>query len=203
VFFRTQEELGNVALPNVEMNIQAAYLSDEHRKFFLGRQINYAIRQTQLARVTLNDRNQIRFITEFENPTKEFLLVVQNDSGTQGLFDYSSGVSTNYSSYSNDQVTRWKLFLNGQVYFDIDQMTMRAIEPYQYYVQTPSYKVNVFNVGSDTGPFPSGTVNMSRISSQIFELTLVNNSISRKARLYAVNFNIFRCQGGLGGTLFV
>jgi hypothetical protein len=82
-------------------------------------------------------------------------------------------------------------------------MTMRAIQPYEYYVQTPSYKVNIFNVGSDTGSFPSGTVNMSRISSQIFELILVNNSVSRKARLYAVNFNVFRCQGGLGGTIFV
>jgi len=200
---RTQAELGNVTLPNIEVNLQAAYLSDEHRQFFLGKQMDYVIRQTQLARVTLGDLNQIRFKTEFENPIKQFVLVVQNDSGTSGVFDYSSGVSSNYSSYSNDQVTRWRLFLNGQVYFNLDQMSMRAIQPYEYYVQTPSYKANVFNVGQNSGVFPSGTVNMSRISSQIFELTLVDNSISRKARLYAVNFNVFRCQGGLGGTLFV
>jgi hypothetical protein len=200
---RNQTELGSVTLPNIEVNLQAAYLSEEHRQFFLGKQMDYVIRQTQLARVTVGDLNQIRFKTEFENPVKEFVLVVQNDSGTSGVFDYSSGVSSNYSSYSNDQVTRWRLFLNGQVYFNLDQMTMRAIQPYEYYTQTPSYKANIFNVGQNSGTFPSGTVNMSRISSQIFELTLVDNSISRKARLYAVNFNIFRCQGGLGGTLFV
>jgi hypothetical protein len=200
---RNQTELGSVTLPNIEVNLQAAYLSEEHRQFFLGKQMDYVIRQTQLARVTVGDLNQIRFKTEFENPVKEFVLVVQNDSGTSGVFDYSSGVSSNYSSYSNDQVTRWRLFLNGQVYFNLDQMTMRAIQPYEYYTQTPSYKANIFNVGQNSGVFPSGTVNMSRISSQIFELTLVDNSISRKARLYAVNFNVFRCQGGLGGTLFV
>jgi len=200
---RNQAELGSVTLPNIEVNLQAAYLSEEHRQFFLGKQMDYVIRQTQLARVTLNDLNQIRFKTEFENPVKEFILVVQNDSGTDGVFDYSSGASSNYSSYSNDQVTRWKLFFNGQNYFNLDQMKMRAIQPYEYYTQTPSYKVNVFNVGQNSGVFPSGTVNMSRISSQIFELTLVDNSVSRKARLYAVNFNVFRCQGGLGGTLFV
>jgi hypothetical protein len=200
---RNQTELGSVTLPNIEVNLQAAYLSEEHRQFFLGKQMDYVIRQTQLARVTVGDLNQIRFKTEFENPVKEFVLVVQNDSGTSGVFDYSSGVSSNYSSYSNDQVTRWRLFLNGQVYFNLDQVTMRAIQPYEYYTQTPSYKANIFNVGQNSGTFPSGTVNMSRISSQIFELTLVDNSISRKARLYAVNFNIFRCQGGLGGTLFV
>lgn len=203
IFLKTQSELGGVPLPNIEMNLQAAYLSDEHRQFFLGKQMDYVIRQIQLARITLDDLNQIRFKTEFENPVKEFILVVQNDSGTDGLFDYSSHVSTNYSSYSNDQVTQWKLFLNGQVYFNLDQMTMRAIQPYEYYIQTPSYKANIFNVGQNAGVFPSGTVNMSRISTQIFELTLVDNSISRKARLYAVNFNVFRCQGGLGGTLFV
>ena len=203
IFLRTQAELGGVPLPNIELNLQAAYLNDEHRQFFLGKQMDYVIRQTQLARVTLGDLNQIRFKTEFENPVKEFVLVVQNDSGTDGVFDYSSGVSSNYSSYSNDQVTRWRLFLNGQVYFNLDQMTMRAIQPYEYYIQTPSYKANVFNVGQNSGVFPYGTVNMSRISSQIFELTLVDNSISRKARLYAVNFNVFRCQGGLGGTIFV
>ena len=204
IVLRTQAELGNVPLPNIEVNLQSAYLSDEHRQFFLGKQMDYIIRQTQLARVTLGDLNQIRFKTEFENPVKEFVLVVQNDSGTEGVFDYSANVVTgNYSSYSNDQVTRWKLFFNGQVYFDLDQMTMRAIQPYEYYIQTPSYKVNIFNVGQNSGVFPSGTVNMSRISSQIFELTLVDNSISRKARLYVVNFNVFRCQGGLGGTLFV
>ena len=200
---RNQTELGSVTLPNIEVNLQAAYLSEEHRQFFLGKQMDYVIRQTQLARVTVGDLNQIRFKTEFENPVKEFVLVVQNDSGTSGVFDYSSGVSSNYSSYSNDQVTRWRLFLNGQVYFNLDQVTMRAIQPYEYYTQTPSYKANIFNVGQNSGTFPSGTVNMSRISSQSFELTLVDNSISRKARLYAVNFNIFRCQGGLGGTLFV
>ena len=199
---RTQSELDNLPVPDVVLDLQAIYLNEEHRQFFLGKQLDYVINQTQLARVTLGDLNQIRFKTSFENPVKEFILVVQNDSGTKGFFDYSSAVS-DYASYSNDQVTRWRMFLNGQVYFDLDQMTMRAIQPYEYYVQTPSYKVNIFNVGTDTSPVPSGTVNMSRISSQIFELTLVNNSISRKARLYAVNFNVFRCQGGLGGTIFV
>ena len=204
ITLRKQSELDNVPLPSVVLDIQAIYLNEEHRQFFLGKQLDYIIKQTQLARVTLGDLNQIRFKTLFENPIQEFILVVQNDSGTKGVFDYSSAVNPSvYASYSNDQVTRWRLFLNGQVYFDLDQMTMRAIQPYEYYVQTPSYKVNIFNIGSNMGPYPSGTVNMSRISSQIFELTLVNNSISRKARLYAANFNVFRCQGGLGGTIFV
>jgi len=196
VTFRTQAELGSLPVPNVVLDLQAIYLNEEHRQFFIGKQLDYVIQQTQLARVTVGDLEQIRFKTEIVNPVNELILVVQNDSGTDGVFDYSSHKSSTYTSYLNDQVTRWRLFLNGQVYFDLDQMSMRAIQPYEYYIQTPSYKVNIFNVGE-------GTVNMSRISSQIFEITLVNNSISRKARLYVVNYNIFRCQGGLGGTLFV
>jgi len=196
ITFRTQAELGSLPVPEVVLDLQAIYLNEEHRQFFLGKQLDYVIQQTQLARVTVGDLEQMRFKTEFENPVKEFILVVQNDSGTDGVFDYSSHKSATYTSYLNDQVTRWRLFLNGQVYFDLDQMSMRAIQPYEYYIQTPNYKVNMFNVGE-------GTVNMSRILGKIFELSLVDVSVSRKARLYAVNFNIFRCQGGLGGTLFV
>jgi len=203
ITLRERNEVNNLPIPFVFLDLQAIYLSDEHRQYFMGKQLDYIIKQPQLASITLTDLNQIRFKTVIQNPVSELILVVQNDSGTLGVFDYSSGVSENYSSYLNDQVTNWKLFLNGQVYFNLDQMSMRAVQPYEYYGNTPSYKMNLFSIGQTVGPIPSGTVNMSRISSQIFEITLVNNSVSRKARLYAVNFNVFRCQGGLGGTLFV
>jgi hypothetical protein len=183
--------------------LQAMYIDQEHRNFFLGRQLDYIIKQYQLARVNLKELNHIRFRTEFENPVKEFVLVVQNDTGTDGVFDYSSRKSTTYTSYLNDQVTQWRMLLNGQKYFDLDQITMRAIQPYEHYIQTPNYKVNIFNVGQDTSDVPSGTINMSRISNQTFQINLVDADTTRKLRLYAVNFNIFRCQGGLGGTIFV
>ena len=203
LFMRGQTELGSPPLPEVELLLQAMYIDQEHRNFFLGRQLEYIIKQYQLARVNLKDLNQIRFSTLFENPVKEFVLVVQNDTGTDGVFDYSSHKSTTYTSYLNDQVTQWRMLLNGQKYFDLDQITMRAIQPYEHYIQTPNYKVNIFNVGQDTSDVPSGTINMSRISNQTFQINLVDADTTRQLRLYAINFNIFRCQGGLGGTIFV
>ena len=202
LFMRGQTELGNPPLPKVELLLQAMYIDQEHRNFFLGRQMDYVIKQYQLARVNLKDLNQIRFKTLFENPVKEFFLVVQNDTGTSGVFDYSSHKSTKYTSYLNDQVTQWRMLLNGQKYFDLDQINMRAIQPYEHYIQTPNYKVNIFNVGQDTSDVPSGTINMSRISNQTFQINLVDADTTRQLRVYAINFNIFRCQGGLGGTLF-
>lgn len=203
LFIRNKDEIGNPLLPKVELLVQAIYIDQEHRNFFLGRQLDYPIKQYQLARVNLKDLNQIRFRTEFENPVKEFVLVVQNDTGTVGVFDFSSHKSTKYTSYLNDQVTQWRMLLNGQKYFDLDQITMRAIQPYEHYIQTPNYKVNIFNVGQDTSDVPSGTINMSRISNQTFQINLVDADTTRQLRLYAMNFNIFRCQGGLGGTIFV
>jgi len=203
LFIREQSELENPPLPKVELLLQAMYIDQEHKNFFLGRQLDYVIKQYQLARVNLKDLNRISFKTLFENPVKEFVMVVQNDSGTDGVFDYSSHKSTKYTSYLNDQVIQWIMLLNGQKYFDLDQITMRVIQPYEHYIQTPNYKVNIFNVGQDTSDTPSGTINMSRISNQTFQINLVDSDITRKLRLYAVNYNIFRCQGGLGGTLFV
>jgi len=203
LFMRGQSEIENPPLPEVELLLQAIYIDQEHRNFFLGRQLDYIIKQYQLARVNLKELNQIRFSTSFENPVKEFVLVVQNDSGTSGVFDFSSHKSTTYTNYLNDQVTQWRMFLNGQNYFDLDQITMRAIQPYEHYIQTPNYKVNIFNVGQDTSDVPSGTINMSRISNQTFQINLVDANTTRQLRLYAINFNVFRCQGGLGGTIFV
>lgn len=203
IYLRRQDEIPNVVLPQVELFLQAIYLEDDHKNFFLGRPLDYVITQAQVAKITLSNLNQIRFTTEFQNPVKELILVVQNDSGTEGVFDYSSHKSTVYSHYTNDQVLDWKLYLNGELYFELDQINMRAIQPYEHYTQSPSYKVNVFNVGQKVGPDPSGSVNMSRISKQMFQLTLAENvATTRTARIYAMSFNIFRCQGGLGGNIF-
>ena len=202
IYLRNESELPGVVLPQVEMFLQSIYLEREHRNFFLGRPLDYVIVQAQLARVTLGNLNQIRFITDFKNPVKELILVVQNDSGTEGVFDYSSHNSSVYSHYYNDQVDNWKMFLNGELYFDMDRLNSMAIQLYEHYTQAPTYKVNVFNVGQRIGGDPSGTINMSRISKQMFQLDLLDAPTTRTARLYAMSFNVFRCFGGLGGVLF-
>jgi len=202
IYLREESELPGVELPQVEMFLQCVYLEREHRNFFLGRPLDYVIVQSQLARVTLEDFNEFRFTTDFKNPVKEFVLVVQNDSGTDGVFDYSSHNSSTYTHYSNDQVDQWKMFLNGQLYFDLDRMNSMALQIYEHYTQAPTYKINVFNVGQSIGGDPSGTINMSRISKQIFQLKLLSAPTTRKARLYAMSFNVLRFFGGLGGVLF-
>jgi len=202
IYLRPESELPDVVLPQVELYIQAVYLEREHRNFFLGRPLDYVIVQAQLARVTLGNLNQIRFTTDFKNPVKELILLVQNDSGTDGVFDYSSHNSSTYSHFANDQVDNWKMFLNGELYFDMDRINSMAIQLYEHYTQAPTYKVNVFNVGQKIGGDPSGTINMSRISKQMFQLDLLSASTTRTARLYAMSFNVFRCFGGMGGVLF-
>jgi len=202
IYLRRQDEIPNVILPQVEMFLQSIYLEDDHRNFFLGRPLDYVIVQSQVARVTLGELRQIRFVTDFKNPVKEFILVVQNDSETEGVFDYSSRNSPSYSHFSNDQVDQWKMFLNGSLYFDLDRINSMAIQLYEHYTQAPSYKIHVFNVGQKIGNDPSGTINMSRISKQMFQLNLLNSPTTRTARLYATSFNVFRCFGGMGGVLF-
>ena len=63
LFMRGQAEIGNPPLPEVELLLQAMYIDQEHRNFFLGRQLDYPIKQYQLARVNLKELNQVRFRT--------------------------------------------------------------------------------------------------------------------------------------------
>ena len=189
--------------PQVDLILQAVYLDGEHKKLFTEQPLNYVIHQSQVATLRLENLNQLRFSTKFDNPVREFLLVVQNDSDISGPFDYSSKNSDLYTSFDNDQVDQWKLYLNGHTIFNLDKINMRAIETYKHYTQTPSYKTNVYNIGQGDGTYPSGTINMSRVTSQIFELKLTETTYTRKARLYATSINIFKCMGGLGGLMFI
>lgn len=202
IYIRRSDELPNMELPLIELFLQSVYLDGDHKNYFLSKTLDYVITQTQLARVTLGNLNQLRFTTEFKNPIKEIILVVQNEDGLDGVFDFSSHNSAVYSHYTNDQVIYWKMFLNGELYFDLDQINMRAIQPYEHYVQAPTYKVNVFNVSREVSQDPKGSINMSRISKQVFQLDLVPCSQKREARIYVTSFNIFRCKGGLGGVMF-
>lgn len=189
--------------PQLDLIVQAIYLDGNHKKMFTDRPLNYIVHQAQVASLILGSLNQLRFATKFDNPVKEFLLVVQNDTGTFGPFDYSAKNSDLYTSFTNDQVEQWKMYLNGQLLFDLDKINMRTIEPYKHYTQTPSYKTNVYNIGQGDGPYPSGTINMSRVANQVFELKLTPANFTRKARLYATTLNVFRCMGGLGGLMFI
>jgi hypothetical protein len=50
--------------------------------------------------------------------------------------------------------------------------------------------------------FPSGQVNMSRIISKLININTTPSEVAREVRIYAVNYNILRVNGGIAGIIF-
>ena len=53
-------------------------------------------------------------------------------------------------------------------------------------------------------PYPTGQVNMSRISHKLFTIKIdpINDDVENHARIYAVNYNVLRIESGLAGLKF-
>lgn len=108
-----------------------------------------------------------------------------------------------------------KLIFNGNDRFSRkDNNFFNYVQPYKHHTTSPSPGVNVYSFALHPEDHqPSGSCNMSRISNVQLELALrrYNNTISNttiteyegyEVFLFAVNYNVLRIMGGMGGLAF-
>jgi len=141
-------------------------------------------------------------------------ITVAPTSSGSATFDVIIKQHDNYAVYldkSKNTVKSGLLHLNGQPRFDErDGTYFNYIQPYQHHTNTPADGINVYSFAlHPENPTPSGTCNFSRIDSSVLKLTLddafigsstsvVNADIS----VYALNYNILRIVGGMGGLAY-
>jgi hypothetical protein len=76
------------------------------------------------------------------------------------------------------------------------------VQPYQHHKNCPATGINVYSFSlSPEEHQPSGTCNFSRIDDAKLVLTLTHSRASQ-ARVYAVNYNVFRIMSGMGGLAY-
>ena len=95
--------------------------------------------------------------------------------------------------------------LNNEILVDDDQIMTRYIRTFEAHTSMPSSSnVCVYSVAWDPERLaPSGTVNMSRITDQVLDVTLVSAATTvLTVRVYAKVFNVLATQGGTGGLIF-
>ena len=149
-----------------------------------------------------------------------------NTSGGNSWFNYSK-TTLNYNNYDNDTFTSGRIVLNGQ-----DKLTprnasyFRKVQNYEAHTnipRTPTFNYNTTNATTHningaqyiyTYSFalspeehqPSGTCNFSKLDTTYLNLTYDSNDVtggkSYILNIYAVNYNIFRIQGGQGGIAY-
>ncbi|BAT22296.1 putative major capsid protein [Yellowstone lake phycodnavirus 2] len=143
--------------------------------------------------------NNVRLQLGLMNPVKEFFVVIQN-SGAFG-FDFTTNgtFSLDGNSYTNgttEQLSNLVLKFNNVERISKDIGTplfLRVIQPMEYHTRVPDRKFYMYSFSLDPeNVIPTGQVNMSRISNQVMELSMVPSAQSRFIRIYAVSYNFIQ-----------
>ena len=102
-----------------------------------------------------------------------------------------------------------KLLLNGHDRFSERKGTyFNLVQPYQHHTNIPdSPGINVYSFALKPEEHqPSGTCNMSRIDNATLLLTvhpdIASANLTKKLRVYAVNYNVLRIMSGMGGLAY-
>jgi hypothetical protein len=151
----------------------------------------------------------------FQEPTLSSLNVLNptNVHATQFFLNYlqenhmtaAYASSTYYTNYTNIMETAEILF-NGNRRMEVKpEIFFSALQPYKYHTSTNKLGIYVFSFAIDPEKDnPTGTCNFSRIQKSQMNLTIKNREIPTEYDMYfyAVNYNVLRITGGIGGTVF-
>jgi hypothetical protein len=201
--------------------------TDERRRFAQGRH-EYLIEQIQSKEETINS-TVMKLDLPFNHPIKELIWVIQDGrwitsttatnftSNNRGkrydkefhefeIFDSTllSDTRLPIQIKNGNPLENAKLFINGQERFgEMDEKYFNHVVPYERHTNIPKSKgINVYSFAlKPEDQQPSGTLNFSKIDSAQLQLTL-NNSNAGKIRVYAVNYNILKITGGMGGIAY-
>jgi len=197
-----------VSISNTSLWVDYMYLDTDERRRFAQVSHEYLIEQLQFTKFSnaigsANGTNN-KFDLVYNHPVKELIWVCHNSDET---------VWNTWSS-----VNECNLQLNGH-----DRMESRdgkyfsLVQPYQHHTNIPAtegspHNINVYSFSLKPEDHqPSGTCNMSRIDNASLNVSVTNalrdgaagtGSTSSHVYIYAVNYNVLRIMGGMGGLAY-
>lgn len=175
------------------------YLTDEEKGFLKSRPIDYVITQLQLAKFKMEPgENKKSVLLNFSHPVKELFFVSQSDAA----------VRLNRSNYYN-VIKNAELRFNNEVVFNQNDLFLTYEQSFKHHINSPQAstlsKFGMYSFALKPEVYyPTGQVNMSRISHKLLtlEITPANDTDFNHTRVYAINYNILRFESGLAGLKF-
>jgi len=199
------------SITKMSLDTEFVYVTPEERDYLISRPLDYVITQVQMAKFKMKPgENKKSVMLNFQHPVKELFFVSQNIA------------NGNIPHYYNTIVNA-ELRFNNEVVFSRDGLFLSYEQAFKYHVNSPSaldftpedfngakrplgpskFGMYSFSLQPEM-PYPTGQVNMSRISHKLFtiEITPTNAVFENDTRVYAVNYNILRIESGLAGLKF-
>ena len=186
------------------IDTEFVFLTERERKYLMTRPIDYVITQVQMSSFIMKPgENTKSVMLNFSHPVRELFFVSQSEEA----------VRDNHPNRYN-KLLNVKLKFNNEIVFDrshkfivYEQALKHHISPPEYVAGT-NYKQSEFGMYSFAlNPevyYPTGQVNMSRIFHKLLTIQIdpINGVDNNNTRVYAVNYNLLRINGGLAGLKF-
>ena len=234
ILFETRENCrgntGNIdELSSTTLWVDYIFLDTDERRRFAQLSHEYLIEQLQFTGTeSINDNaSSIKPKLSFNHPCKELVWFCASNhhASTRETMNnnwvnystngngYSGGSSELYKPtsaiLSTNPVKNAKLVLNGNDRFSSRPGSyFNLIQPYQHHENIPANPgINVYSFALKPEEHqPSGTLNMSRIDTAVFNLDLNTDytarTVSKNLHVYAVNYNVLRILSGMGGLAY-
>ena len=193
-------------IKRISLDTEFVFVSEIERDYFKSRPLDYCITQVQLSKFHMDGAQKTKSVMlNFKNPVKELLYFSR-------LEEYDD---TN-KHLAMEVIENIELRFNNNPVINADEKFSTYEQPLLHYVNSPTVlgvtnvhitpHFGVYSFSDDPGAFyPTGQVNMSRISHKLLTVTLAREGgaeARRWVQIYAVNYNILRIDGGLAGLKF-
>lgn len=191
-------------IKKLSLDTEFVFLTDDERNFMLSRPLDYVITQVQLSKFVMKaGENTKSVMLNFSHPVKELFFVSQSDKAVRDGHPNRYNILTNVKLQFNNEI----VFNRNRKFLVYEQSLKNHISPPEY-ISSTTYKQSEFGMYSfSLKPefyYPTGQVNMSRISHKLLTIQIdpINDSDDNNTRVYAVNYNVLRVESGLAGLKF-
>jgi hypothetical protein len=189
----------NASIKKFSLDTEFVYLTDDEKGFLVSRPIDYVITQLQIANFKMNPgENKKSVMLKFSHPVKELMFVSQSEDSVQN----------NYPNQYNT-ITNAELRFNNEVVFNRNNLFLTYEQSLKHHINSPqassTSKFGMYSFSLQPEMYyPTGQVNMSRISHKLFtiEIDPLTTTDYNNTRVYAINYNILRFESGLAGLKF-
>jgi hypothetical protein len=208
------------------------YLDTDERRRFAQSSHEYLIEQLQFTgdESIPASTNSWKSKLNFNHPVKELVWVLQRDDMVTNVADTAAvlrpgkqwfnwtdalqglpitvgggqSVPNRMQPNGKDILSIAKLQLNGHDrFYERSARYFNLVQPYQHHENVPTTGIYVYSFGLKPEEHqPSGTCNMSRIDNATLQFSLVNQAVSTRIKVFAVNYNVLRIMSGMGGLAF-
>ena len=165
------------------------FIMEDERNFLLTRPIEYVITQLQLSQFKFKvGESKKSGMLNFKNPIKEMFFMAESED-VHKLCPIKNVI----------------MKFNNNTIIDADNLMLSYEQPLKYYtgITGNDFGVYSFSMKPETY-YPTGQVNMSRISHNLIEIDLESPDVNfaHNVKVYAVNYNVLRINSGLAGLKF-